>query len=392
MSASKMHPVQIEPQDFSDRAYYPGTEEHPFHVINDLHDLLSKVPAILFPLLMGGLYYLVAANLVKTLIWSGAMFLDLLILVLLPRLKVSYGPPTLSLVILGLLRLPFILLPLPAAIVFQILGTAMVIWGFIIEPQLPVLKSYTVPTKKSGMANLRIVHLSDLHMAYYSHLEERVVRRVNALKPDLVIFTGDFFNLSQRSDPQTAKDIRSFFSRLKSKTGIFAVSGSPSIDLQTAMANLNDIPHFTLLDDKSAIIEIDGILIKLYGLSCTHRPNDDAVRFEELLKSDPISDGYNILLYHSPDLAPAITGAGIDLQLSGHTHGGQVQVPFLGPIYAASLYGLRLAQGHYHVNHSLHLIVSHGLGLEGLGAPRVRFCSPPEIGLVTFEFREDNVK
>ncbi len=392
MSTSKIKSVQIEPQDFSDRDYYPGTEEHPFHVINDLNAIVTKVPALVIPILFGGLFYQTSSNRVKTLLWSFAMLLDLLILSLLPRLKISYGPPTLTLVLLGLLRLPFMFLPLPAAIVFQLLGTGMVIYGFMIEPQYPTLKSYVIPTHIPDFRNLRIVHLSDLHMAYFSQFEERVIRQVNALQPDLVLFTGDFFNLSQKDDPQTAEDIRSFFSQIETKYGIYAVTGSPSVDLESALANLDDMPGFTRLADESALVEIAGKTIKLYGLNCTHRPDDDAARLKKILDASPLSSDYNILLYHSPDLAPAIAKTGIDLQLSGHTHGGQVQVPFLGPIYAASLYGLRLAQGHYHINHSLHLIVSHGLGLEGDGAPRVRFFSPPEVGLITFEFREDNVK
>lgn len=392
MSKSKKHTIEITPQDFSDREYFPGTDEHPFHMINDINDVLVKIPVLLFPVLLGGLFYLVTSNLTKTLIWSGAMLLDLLILALLPRLKISFGPPNLTTVILGLLRLPFMFLPIPAAIVFQAIGTALVIYGFMIEPQYPVTQSYTVPTNIKGLEGLRIVHLSDLHMAYFSKLEERIIRRVNALQPDLVLFSGDFFNLSQRFDPQTAKDIQTFFSRIKSSYGIYASTGSPSVDLEEAFRNLGEDPGFILLDKKGISLEIDDIEINLYGLSCTHRPHDDLVRFQEMIAADPISAGYNILLYHSPDLAPAIAETGIHMQLSGHTHGGQVQLPFFGPIYAASLYGLRLAQGHYHINQSLDLIVSRGIGLEGDGAPRVRFLSPPEIGLISFDFRENNVE
>ncbi|MCB2203030.1 metallophosphoesterase [bacterium] len=392
MNKSKMRTVQITAEDFSDRDYYPGTDEHPFHVINDVNNILVKIPVLLFPILFGGLFYLATSNLAKTLIWSGAMLLDLLILTLLPRLKISFGPPNLTVVMLGLLRLPFMFFPLPVAMVVQLIGTALMIYGFMIEPQYPVMQSYTVPTNIPGLEDLRIVHLSDLHMAYFSQLEKRIIRKVNALQPDLVLFSGDFFNLSQRFDPQTAQDIGSFFTQIKSEYGIYASTGSPSVDLTEAFSNLGEDPGFTLLDKEVVSLEIDNTQIKIYGLSCTHRPHVDLARFSEMVQAHPISEGYNILLYHSPDLAPAVAGTGIDMQLSGHTHGGQVQLPFFGPIYAASLYGLRLAQGHYQVNDALNLIVSHGIGLEGDGAPRVRFLSPPEIGLISFDFREDNVE
>ncbi|MBE0695403.1 MAG: phosphohydrolase, partial [Anaerolineaceae bacterium] len=80
-----------------------------------------------------------------------------------------------------------------------------------------------------------------------------------------------------------------------------------------------------------------------------------------------------------PDLAPnaANTGA-IDLQVSGHTHGGQIRVPGFGAFFAASLYGKRFESGRSQVG-NMTLYVTRGIGLEGKAAPRVRFFCPPEI-------------
>jgi len=64
--------------------------------------------------------------------------------------------------------------------------------------------------------------------------------------------------------------------------------------------------------------------------------------------------------------------------LSGHTHGGQIQLPLIGPLFTGSLYGLQLQSGLYKIHDTL-LTISRGIGLEGLGAPRVRFLCPPEI-------------
>ena len=86
----------------------------------------------------------------------------------------------------------------------------------------------------------------------------------------------------------------------------------------------------------------------------------------------------NILLYHTPDLAPEASRLGIDLQLSGHTHGGQVRLPFYGALVTGSLYGKRFEAGRYQLERMV-LYVSRGLGLEGAGAPRVRFLCPPEM-------------
>ncbi len=105
----------------------------------------------------------------------------------------------------------------------------------------------------------------------------------------------------------------------------------------------------------------------------------DGPRLQTLLGAGP-RDTITLLLYHTPDLAPEAAAAGIDLQLSGHTHGGQVRLPLFGALYAASLYGKRYEVGRLSEG-GLTLYVTRGVGLEGKGAPRVRFLCPPEIVL-----------
>jgi predicted MPP superfamily phosphohydrolase len=87
-----------------------------------------------------------------------------------------------------------------------------------------------------------------------------------------------------------------------------------------------------------------------------------------------------ILLYHTPDLMPKITGLGlgIDLYLAGHTHGGQLRLPLYGALFTSSRWGKRYEMGRYEAQGTT-LYVSRGLGLEGLGAPRARFLAPPEL-------------
>ena len=85
-----------------------------------------------------------------------------------------------------------------------------------------------------------------------------------------------------------------------------------------------------------------------------------------------------------PDLAPEAAAAGVDLQLSGHTHGGQIRMPVYGALITSSIYGKRFEMGYYPVESSgrerpMTLYVSRGIGLEGGIAPRARFLSPPEI-------------
>jgi len=89
-------------------------------------------------------------------------------------------------------------------------------------------------------------------------------------------------------------------------------------------------------------------------------------------------DSFNILLYHAPDLAPNASTYSFDLQLSGHTHGGQVCLPLYGALYTGSLYKKAFEAGRYLVN-GMTLYVTRGLGMEGAVAPRVRVLCHPEL-------------
>ena len=390
----KLRKLDIQPKDFSHRKYFPGTNDHPFTLINSLQSVLERVPTLLYIIFFSGITYLLTRDPFRTGLIGIAILLDYLLLIFLPKLKLSFGPPTLTMVLLALMRLPFLLFSYPYSLIFQLLGTLLVLYGFYIEPLFPKVESYHVTLSgRSHPDTLRIVQLSDLHMSYFSHREEKVIEKVNDLEPDLILFTGDFFNLSNQNDPQTILDIQRFFNQLKSKHGIFGITGSPAVDLPESINRLPDHLGLEIIDNRSKTISIDSIDLKLIGLSCTQQPDPDAARLKEILsQTEKDHSDLTILLYHAPDIAPRISDWPIDLQLSGHTHGGQVRIPLFGPIFTGSLYGLHFSSGYYQINNGLRLILSRGLGLEGEAAPRVRFLSPPEIGLITIEFSQDNVE
>jgi uncharacterized protein len=157
---------------------------------------------------------------------------------------------------------------------------------------------------------------------------------------------------------------------------VFAVTGSPPVDPPEVIARLLEGLNIRWLKDERVTLDHKGQQIDLIGVTCTHIPALDAPR---LLKALDGSTGrFTILLYHTPDLAPEAALAGVDLQLSGHTHGGQVRLPFYGALVTSSLYGKKMEIGRMQIG-NLTLYVTRGLGMEGKGAPRVRFLSSPEI-------------
>jgi predicted MPP superfamily phosphohydrolase len=129
------------------------------------------------------------------------------------------------------------------------------------------------------------------------------------------------------------------------------------------------------LNNSKVLFKHNHSEINLIGITCTHHPHQDINYLSSLIQEDSL----NILLYHSPDLIYELTQEHeVDLMLSGHTHGGQVRLPLWGAIFTGSLYGRRLQKGLYQIYDTL-LYISRGIGLEGLGAPRVRFLCSPEI-------------
>jgi len=365
---------------FSDRKTFPGTEGGPFEIIVRAGEKVEAIPSILFALLL-----LVLASLVQYGKWEQVLILwgfqlgDWALMQALPRSRISFGPAKPPTLLLALLRLPFALLPAPYWWIAQGIGTVLVIYGFWIEPHRIILTHQQFRSEKlDPEASLQILHFGDLHMERLGPREERLMGLLEELHPDIILFSGDILSYSTIEDPAAWADARCVFEKLLAPLGVYFVPGSPPVDREDILPHILDGLNIQVLREDRIQLEYQGQSIDLIGLSCTHRPFTDGPKLEALIQGK--RDELTILLYHTPDLAPIAAELGIDLQLSGHTHGGQVRLPLFGALYAASLYGKRFESGRYEVG-DMTLYVTRGLGMEGKAAPRVRFLCPPEIVL-----------
>lgn len=373
-------PKDIEIRDFSKRRYFPGTRGNPFDVFLHRYNNLESVSGILFAFFLFGLATLVTwAVWPKTAMMFGFFLGDWLLLYLLPKFQKSFGPakpPTLALVIL---RSLVAWTPLEINLPLQILGTLLVIYGFWIEPHKIQLSRQQLSTSKIKPGkSIRLLQLSDLHIERITGREKQILDWIDQLQPDMILFAGDVLSLSNQNDPTAIEQARQLLSSLKAPYGVYTVAGSPAVDLPELLPKIyQDLPvHF--LENQQVDLDIHGAEIHLTGIQCTHRPFIDANYLPKL--DDKNNHKLQILLYHSPDLAPHAARAGIDLQLSGHTHGGQVRLPVIGALFTGSLHGKSFYGGRITLG-DMTLFVTRGLGMEGLGAPRVRFLCPPEIVL-----------
>ena len=223
-----------------------------------------------------------------------------------------------------------------------------------------------------GRDRFRIVHLSDLHLEQIGRREYRVVDLVREAKPDLILLTGDYMNVREG-----AVALDEVLRALGQVAPVYGVPGNWDAKFETAR-------HFrqagaTLLADDTALIERDGRKLRLVGQEVhSKRPLKDLLR--------GLDDGaFTIFLHHKPDavdeLRGRLPGQKVDLFLCGHTHGGQVRLPFWGAVITLSKYHKRYERGLYDVD-GVPMYVNRGVGCGGGSTPPVRFLCRPEVAVI----------
>ncbi len=256
-----------------------------------------------------------------------------------------------------------------------VIGALAFTYARYIEPKMLQTKDveiYSVHVQNQA-EDLTIVAFADTHFSeYYTFKDfQKVVDRVNALKPDLVFFLGDLIDNYETYDEDTTK-ISKQLSAIEAKIGKLAVFGNHDYGggsenyYETIMQDggfrvlVNE--YFGLDDYGIGIIGIDDMLIG-YGDSET--------------ASYGRSDYFNLVLCHEPDVIDEILNYNVDLMLSGHTHGRQVNLSFFDS-YILPPYGKKYPKGHYTFDNErkTQLYVNSGLGTTKLP---LRFLSPPEI-------------
>ncbi len=327
----------------------------------------------------------------------GFSLLDWGLLSALQPLGVSFGPIGLALVILALVRLflaaslvfsqrkgsrsPVIALGALLALNLGLL--ALEVDSFYIEPQSLSSTRLTVPGPALGPGRpLRIVHLADLHVERLTRRERDLLSQVAALQPDMIVLTGDYLNQEYVGDPASQAAAREVLAQLHAPQGVYAVRGT--VDAPEEMATLFDGLDITVLSDevrRLSLAQGDLYLVGVADLEWTRGRQGDAAALKRLAQGVP-PGAYTLLLYHTPDLIEVASGAGINLYLAGHTHGGQIRLPFYGALVTLSAYGRRYQMGEYKVGPTT-LYVSRGIGLEGMRLPRVRFLCPPEVDVIS---------
>ena len=237
-------------------------------------------------------------------------------------------------------------------------------------------RKLTLPNLPRAFDGFRLAHISDIHMGtgMTEARLQHVVDLVNAEKPDMVAITGDFVTIGSvsRVAPMLINPLR----RLRAIDGVFAVLGNHD--------HFTSATEVRQLIEQSRITELNNDVRSLRrDDTCLHIAGIDDMYFEkgrlDIVLDKLPDEGAAILLAHEPDTADDSAATGrFDLQLSGHSHGGQFNLPVIGLPYLPAL-GRKYPYGQYEINGMI-LYTSRGVGAS---PPAIRINCPPEVTLFT---------
>ena len=255
------------------------------------------------------------------------------------------------------------------------------LWAFVIEPSRLIVREETISMAKwpSSLNGLRVAAISDIHAGSPFIDEDKLrlmVDRTNEAKPDVIVLLGDYMVKeswhSKLIDPEV---IGEALKRLRAPLGVYAVLGNHDWWYDRGRVRRALEGHgIRVMDNDVVRLEKNGHAFWVVGIadawSLTDDINGTAAR---VAPGEPA-----IALTHNPDILPRFPPTFL-LTLAGHTHGGQVNLPFIGRRIVPSEFGQKYAAGHIEED-GKHMFVTTGVGMSVFP---VRFRVPPEIAVLT---------
>lgn len=231
-----------------------------------------------------------------------------------------------------------------------------------------------VPRLPQALDGLRIAHVSDLHCGPHVPAEfaARALRMIREASADLIVLTGDFVS----QDGRNLGMVRSALRSLAAPLGVYACLGNHDYHRGRAplvTAELNAAGVRVLENASLPLRGAEGLW--LTGLADPASGRHD---LSTALRDVP-SEACKLLIAHAPDMADEAADRRVDFAMVGHTHGGQISLPFIGPPIVPSRYGSRFASGLFDLR-GFRMFVSRGVGVV---MPGVRYFCPPEVALIT---------
>ena len=255
-----------------------------------------------------------------------------------------------------------------------LIALALAVWAvgvdaFLVEPERLEVSHFTITTPRISRP-VRVVLLADLQTDRIGAYERGVLERIRAERPDLVVLAGDYV---QHAEASTR---RALMGRLA--TLIASVELSAPLGVYAVEGNTDHDDWVQVFAGSSVVATATTQTFDLGELELVALSMSDSFRTD--LRLSPRGEKFRIVLGHAPDFA--LSRAPADLLLAGHTHGGQIRLPFFGPLLTFSKVPRAWAAGKTELAAERTLIVSRGVGMERGDAPRLRFLCRPELVVI----------
>ncbi len=262
-------------------------------------------------------------------------------------------------------------------IILILIGGLFLIYSRYIEPNILLvhenkITSSSLPDSFDGIS---LVHFSDLH--YGSTIDkdniDKIINKINILKPDIVVFTGDLFFDSYKMSDEDIKILSNALNNINSNLGKYIIYGNHDYYRDDFLEVINKTDFKLLVNEYDIIYNNDNNPILIYG-------TDDLLFGNPLLNKlndDEIKDiDYRIILTHEGDYIEEVLNYDVDLILSGHSHNGQINIPYLINLYLPD--GCKEYYKPYYNIDNTDIYISNGIGTSLL---KLRFGSIPSINL-----------
>lgn len=231
-----------------------------------------------------------------------------------------------------------------------------------------VTKEYKIETKDidSSFDGLKVVHFSDLHYLRVtdSSTLKKVVEEINLINPDIVFFTGDLIDKDFTLDDKEKETLISLLQSINSKYGKYAVLGNHDyMKDESLFKEIFTSSNFMLMQNTyDIIVNSNNDKIFIGGVDSYSNDRADISKTMEYFKENE-DINYKIIIVHEPDYADTILkDYDIDLILAGHSHNGQVNIPYIKNFFLP--YGSRkYFENHYKINNT-DLYISSGVGMS----------------------------
>jgi hypothetical protein len=237
-----------------------------------------------------------------------------------------------------------------------------------------------LPAARAGRDAIRIGVLTDLQTTRITSYERGVVDRLLAAHPDVILVGGDLFDGTEAQLAPEVPAFRRLLGRLRAPGGVFAVRGD--VDTGDRLDRVTAGTGIRILDNEIVTLHVGDRTVRLGGSPLRWAP-DEGIEMRRRLAASPPAD-VRILLAHRPEIVRGLAPTDqVDLTVAGHTHGGQVAIPGVGPVMPVYALPRSVAAGGLHelVGHQLY--VSTGVGMVRGAAPQIRLFTRPSIAVIT---------